>query len=91
MSRSENLNYQDDKQNIPEKMECEKESLNARQILMEARGKLLKYQRKRFIYHEEIEELYMKYHDQCPDCDVLFIENFQCVDYNKKIFQCRNC
>ena len=74
-------------------MECEEEekSLSAREILSEARRKLLKYQRKKPIDHEEIEEFYMNDHDQCPDCNVLIIESFVCIDYNEKIFQCRNC
>ena len=27
----------------------------------------------------------INHHDECPDCDVLIIENFQCVDQKRNI------
>ena len=57
---------------------------------MEASRKLLKYQRKRPIDPEEIEELYMNY-DECPNCNDLIIESFVRKDYDKKLLRCRNC
>ena len=62
------MNYQENKENIPEK------GLSQQEILLEAMRKLLKYQRKRPIDHEEIEELYVNYDYQCPNCNVLIIE-----------------
>lgn len=86
----ETMDYQDE-ENKPEKMECE-ESLSAQQILMDVRRKLLRYQIKRWsTEQEEMTDSLMNYHDECPDCDALIIENFQCVDQKRNIFQCRNC
>ena len=50
MSTSESMEYQEE--NIPKKMECS-ESLNIKEILSEARRKLLKYQRKKWSTEQE--------------------------------------
>ena len=94
MSTSESMDYQEDKENISEKMECEGEekSLSIREILSEARRKLLKYQRKRWhMMEEEMREFFMNDSDDCPECNALMVENFQCVNAKRYIFQCLNC
>ena len=40
---------------------------------------------------EEIEELYMRYDDQCPNCKMKIIDEFYVKDYDKNLFGCRNC
>ena len=51
MSTTESMEWE----NIPEKMECS-EGLNMREILSEARRKLLKYQRKKWSTQQEDSE-----------------------------------
>ena len=43
------------------------------------------------ISDEEIEELYMRYDDQCPNFKLYVREEFYVKDYDKKLFACRNC
>ena len=40
---------------------------------------------------EEVEELYMDYDDQCPNCKLYVINEFYVKDYDQKLFACRNC
>ena len=89
MSTSENMEYQEE--NIPEKMERSK-SLNIREILSEARRKLLKYRRKKWsTEQEDLKERFMYDNDQCPECHALMVNNFQCLDTKRYIFQCCKC
>ena len=74
-----------------ENMECS-ESLNIREILSEARRKLLKYRRKKWVTEQEdLKELFMYDDDTCPECDALMISHFQCLDTKRYIFQCCQC
>ena len=41
--------------------------------------------------HEEVEELYLDYDDQCPNCKLYVTNEFYVKDYAKKLFVCRNC
>ena len=40
---------------------------------------------------EEVEDLYMDYDDQCPNCKLYVINEFYVKDYDQKLFACRNC
>ena len=78
-------------ENIPEKMDCS-EGLNNREILSEARRKLLKYQRKKWsTEQEDLKERFMYDDDECPECNALMVENFQCLDTKRYIFRCCQC
>ena len=89
MSTSESMEYQEEKN--PKKMECS-ESLNIKEILSEARRKLLKYQRKKWsTEQEDLKERFMYDYDDCPECNALMIENFHCLDTKRYIFQCCKC
>lgn len=57
---------------------------------MDARRKLLKFQRKRGST-EDLMDCLINDTDECPVCDCLVMENFKCVSKGKKIFQCQNC
>ena len=77
------MDYQENKENIPE-------SLITREILMEARRKLLRYQRKSKST-EVLKDYLIDELDKCPECDCLVQDNFKCIDNTRKIFQCQNC
>ena len=85
MRASESMEYQE------EKMECS-EGLNINEILSEAKRKLLKYQRKKWsTEQEDLKESFISDDDKCPECQALMVNNFQCLDTKRYIFQCCQC
>ena len=90
MSTAESMECQEE--NIPEKMECS-EGLNINEILSEAKRKLLKYQRKKWsTEQEDLKERFITDVDEkCPECQALMVNNFQCLDATRYIFQCCQC
>ena len=82
MSTTENM------ENIPEKMK----GLHINEVLTEAKRKLLKYQKKKWsTEQEDLKESFISDDDKCPECQALMVNNFQCLDTKRYIFQCCQC
>ena len=74
-----------EKENIPEKMK----GLHINEVLTEAKRKLLKYQRKKWSNEQEdLKEQFITDDAKCPECHALMVNNFQCLDATRYIFQC---